>query len=830
MHNLLSDLKLAFRQLSKSPGFAATAVLMLAFGIGATTTIFSVVYGVLLRPLPFPHPDRLVVLGDHVSGTNWGLHDQGPVTPREVVTYARETTAFTGLGGYGMKTVELASGGEPAQVNAGRMTAGVFRALEVPPLMGRVFTAEEDAQKAPVAVLSYGTWKKRFNGNPQVVGSKILVDRQPYQVIGVMPRRFEFPVAAGRENRMDLWIPMSFTAIELSPDSYADWDFSMVGRLKPGVSIAQAQADAERVAGEINRTFPAQFANFRVNATLYPLDQITVEHTRPLLRMLLLAVTVVLLIACANLAGLLLVRAIRRQREIAVRLALGASGNALLRQAVLESTSLSVAGGLLGIGLAGLALALGKSFLPTTLPRMNDITLNWTVVIFALLLAVLTGLLCGLAPAFAALRTNVNASLKEGGRTGSTGSSQGRLRSMLVIAEIGVALILLTASGLLLRSFEKMDAVDLGFRPENVTTGGYSLPEKQYANQTLVDTFNRELLRRVRRLPGAEAVGWTSLLPATGSYGLEAFIADGYVDPRGSGHNVAAPVLVIGDYFRAMGIPLLRGRYFTDADNANGQLVVIVNHELAQRYWPGQDPIRKRMRLGTEAMNTPWMTVVGEIADAKLGAPDIDAREQYYEPLAQLEKDYGRYALANPRDGASGFIALRSALPPERMENALRTAARGLDPQLPLTDVRTMEDVVSTSEGPRRFNTMIISSFALAAMLLSVLGIYSVIAFSVASRVEEMAIRMALGARPAGIVRLVLRAGLKLALAGCVLGLAGAAAASGLLRSFLFGVSPFDPVVMAAAAALVFVLALLASALPARRAARVDPMKALRGM
>jgi len=497
---------------------------------------------------------------------------------------------------------------------------------------------------------------------------------------------------------------------------------------------------------------------------------------------------------------------------------------------VLESTSLSLCGGVLGVGFAALALALGKGLLPSTLPRMNDITLNWTVVIFALLLGMLTGLLCGLAPAFAALRTNVNASLKEGGRTGSSGTSQARLRSILVVAEIGVALVLLTASGLLLRSFEKMDAVDLGFRPENVTTGGYSLPEKQYVTQTQIDTFNHELLQRVRQLPGAEAVGWTSVLPATGWFGLETFIADGYVDPRGPNQEIAAPVLVAGDYFRAMGIPLLRGRYFTPADNANGQLVVIVNHELAERYWPGQDPIGKRLRLGTQSMNTPWMAVVGEIADAKLSAPDADARDQYYQPLAQLEKDYGPYALANPRDGNSGFIALRSALPPERMENALRATVRSIDPQLPLTQVQTMQDAVSESEAPRRFNTIIISSFALAAVLLSVLGIYSVIAFSVASRVEEMAIRMALGAQRGGIVRLVLRSGLKLAAVGCVLGLAGAAAASGLLRSFLFGVSPFDPLVMVLAAVLVFLLALLAAALPARRAAHVDPIKALRGM
>ena len=830
MHRFITDLKLALRQLRTSPGFAATAVLMLAFGIGATTTIFSVVYGVLLRPLPFPHPSRLVVLGDKVRGTNWGMVDQGPVTARDVVTYTRDTQAFASLGGYGEETLELAGAGEPARVNAGRMTAGVFQVLDVAPMLGRVFTAAEDTQKAPVAVLSYGSWKRRFGGRRNIVGATVELDRKPYQVIGVMPQNFEFPVEAGRENRMELWVPMSFTAEELSPESAANWYFDMVGRLKPGVTRAQAQDDAERVAQEINGNFPAHLANFHIDASVLSLEQVTVAHSRPLLRMLLLAVTVVLLIACANLAGLLLVRAIRRQREIAVRLALGASGRTLLRQAVLESTTLSLGGGVLGIGLAAVALHLGRGLLPATLPRMNDITLNWTVVVFAVLLAALTGLLCGLVPAFAALRTNVNASLKEGGRTGSTGTSQARLRSTLVVAEIAVALILLTASVLLLRSFARMDAVDVGFEPAHVTTGGYSLPLAQYTTQAQIDSFNHELLRRLGQLPGAQAAGWTNTLPASNYYSVEAIIADGYDDPRGPDHETAVPILVSGNYFRAMGVPLLRGRFFTPADNADGQLVTIVNHELAEEYWPGQDPIGKRLRPGTQAMTLPWLTVVGEIADTKMSAPDLDARGQFYEPVEQLEKALGTYASPTDRNGNNGFLVLRSALPPQQMESAVRATVHSLDPQLPLNDLQTMEDVLLASEGPRRFNTVIISSFAIAAVLLAVLGIYSVIAFSVASRVEEMAIRMALGAPRGGIVRLVLRSGLKLAAVGCVLGLGGAAATAGLLRSFLFGVSPFDPLAMAVAAGLIFALALLASALPARRAARVDPIRALRGM
>jgi predicted permease len=828
MHRILSDLKLVFRQLRKAPGFAATAVLMLAFGIGATTAIFSIVDGVLLRPLPFPNANRLVTLGDQLSGTDWGQHDSGPVTGPEVITYPRDTRSFEYLGGFGFSNFELSGIGQPAQINGSRMTPSVFSALGIAPLMGRTFTAQEDQQKEHVAVLSYATWKSRFNGDPHILGAKILLDRKPYLIIGVMPRSFEFPLNPGRLNRSELWVPMSFSPQEISPEAETSWYLGMVGRLKPGVTPAQAQSDAEGVAQQIMRNYPPESANFRIRPVVYPLQQITVLETRPLLRMLFLAVAVVLLIACANFAGLLLVRAIRRQRETAVRLAIGAPPLTLLLQTILESLVISITGGLLGVGLAALALAIGKNLLPETLPRMNEITLNWTVVAFALLLALVTGVLCGLAPGFAALRTNVNASMREGGRSGSAGGSHTRLRSTLVVTEIAIALILLTTSGLLLRSFSNMSAVDLGFRPDHVTTASYSLPQKQYSKQAQIDTFNRQLVQQLRQLPGVQSVGLTSTLPTTGD-GIEAFVVEGYVDPRGPDRIVASPSQVIGDYFKAIGIPLIRGRYFADSDNADNQLVVIVNHEFADHYWPHQDPLGKRMRVGTQKSGEPWMTVVGEVADAKLTSPDADASEQLYQPVAQLEKDAGPRALPTDLNGNGGYIVLRSALPPEQMENALRATVRSIDAQLPLNQVQTMDQVVSQSEAPRRFNTIIISSFALAAVLLAVLGIYSIIAFSVASRVQEMAIRMALGSQRSHIMRLILISGLKLAAIGCVLGLAGAATASSVLRSFLFHVSPFDPLVMILGAVVVFALALTASAVPARRAASVDPIQALRG-
>jgi putative ABC transport system permease protein len=374
-----------------------------------------------------------------------------------------------------------------------------------------------------------------------------------------------------------------------------------------------------------------------------------------------------------------------------------------------------------------------------------------------------------------------------------------------------------------------MRAVDLGYRPSHITTAAYSLPRRQYSTQAAVDAFNKELLHRLRQLPGAEAAGMTSLLPASGENSNETFVVDGYIPPAGAKMNLATPMIVMGDYFRGMGIPLLRGRYFTEADRPGAQLAVIVSRKFANHYWPGQNPLGKRIRIGTQEMATPWLTVIGEVADVKLGSPDSQTKEEFYQTVEQAEASIGSLATPSDLNGNGGHIVLRSALPPEHMENALRAVVRSLDPQLPLTEVQTREQAVSDTEAPRRFNTILITSFAFAAVLLAVLGIYSVIAFSVASRVQELAIRMALGSQRSGIMRLILISGSKLAVTGCVIGLAGAAVASGLLRSFLFGVSPFDVGVLILAAAAIFLLALAASAVPARRAAALDPMQALRG-
>jgi putative ABC transport system permease protein len=821
------DLRIAVRHLLKSPGFTATAVLMLALGIGATTAIFSIVEGVLLRPLPFPRSERLMQLADILQGADIGGNGEAGVTAPDIQAYTRGTHSFESLGGYQGTGFELSSIGEPAPVNATRLSGGVFPALQVSPLMGRYFTQQEDEQKGQVAVISYSLWQNRLHGDARVLGTKILLDRKPYEVIGVMPRNFEFPLAPGHLNNSELWVPMSFTAEELSPARASSWNFTMVGRLKPGITREQAESDAERVAQETMRNYPAAMASLHIRAVVRSLHEDTVAQARQLVRTLFVAILVVLLIACANLAGLLLVRAIRRRREIAMRLALGARAGVLLRQAILESLVLSVSGGVLGLALAVLALRVGVSWLPETLPRIHEIGLDWQVVLFAIVLAVLTGIVCGLAPAFAALRTSVNETLKEGGRTGTSGG-HARLRSALVVGEIAVALALLVASGLLLRSFEKMRAVDLGFRPDHVLTATYSLPQKQYATQAAVDEFNHELVRRLQQLPGIKSVGLTSFLPATGSNSNNAFIPEGYVPPPGADLNIATPAQVAGDYLQAMGIPLLAGRFFTPADTANAQLVAIVNHKLAEHYWPGSDPVGKRLRIGTQEMQTPWMTIVGEVADVKEASPDAATKEQYYQPVEQTEKTLGSLALPTDLQGNGGYVAIRTAIEPERVANVLRATVRSLDPQLPLDQVQSMERSVSNSEAPRRFNTALISAFAIAAVLLAALGIYSVIAFSAALRAQEMAIRIALGSQRSGILGLVFTSAAKLALVGCAIGLVGATAAARLLKSFLFGVSPFDPWCLTLATFFVLLLALGASLAPARRSASIEPMQALR--
>ena len=829
MSAFLREVRYAVRQLRRLPGFTLTAVLTLAFGIGATTAIFSIVEGVLLRPLPFVEPASLVTMGDKLEGVAYDEGEAPGVTAPGVVAYMRDTHAFSSVGGYQTVNYELSGLGEPSQINAARMTASMFTVLGVSPLMGRAFTRPEDESGQQVAVLSYQTWQDRYHGDPHILGQKVLLDRKPYEIIGVMPRSFEFPLTPGVLNRNELWVPASFTQTELA-EGVGAWNFELVGRLKPGVTPLQAQEDAGGAAQEIMRNFPPALSSRRIHPFAQRLDEVTVFQARPSVRMLFFAVTVVLFIACANLAGLLLVRVIRQRREISVRLALGASGGAILRQSLVETLLLSIAGGVLGLGLAFVALRVGVSFLPETLPRVSSISLDWQVAGFALVLAVLTGLLCGIVPAFAAARTSVNDALKEGGRTGSAGAGHGRLRSVLVVVELAVALVLLTASGLLLRSFEKMRSVDLGFHSDHTLTASYSLPKQQYSTQAAIDAFTSSLRLRLEQTPGVEAAGLTTLLPAASNEYRATFTPDGYIPPKGAGLNLAWVPQVTGNYFEAQGISVIRGRRFTATDDlAGAPLVAIVNRALAEKYWPGQDPIGKRLHRGpAQATKLPWQTVVGEIGDVKQLAADQPTGMQIYVPASQVRASAGSFVTASFVSGNRGSIVVRAQMAPEQMAGSLRAIVHSIDPQLPLTDVESMDRVVGEGQASRRFMTILISAFAGGALLLALLGIYSVIAFSAALRAHEMAIRLALGAQRASVMRLVLSSAAKLGLIGCGIGAVAAVFATRLLRSMLFQVDPVDPVVIAMAATAILLLTLSASVAPARRAASIEPVEALR--
>jgi predicted permease len=818
----IREIRLAFRRLRKAPGFALAVVLTLAVGTGATIAIFSLVEGILLRPLPFADPERLVLLGDHL-----GNGPNTPVTAREISEYSNETKVFSSMGGYIGASYELSGGALPEMIDGSRLTAGVFPTLGVEPMLGRVFTAQEENAHAPVAVISYAMWLNRYHRDAKVLGSTIALDRKAYSIIGVMPRSFAFPLQAGRLNQVQLWVPLSLTAVELSDSNAGMWGYHIVARLKDGVTPAQAASDADRVAKHIMRNFPAGMSALHIRGDVESVRENAVGDVRPLLRTLFLAVAVVLVIACANVSGLLLVRAIRRRREYAVRLALGASSGVILRESVFEGVLLSLMGGLLGLGLAAVAIRTALHLLPESMPRVDSISIDSGVALFALLISLATGVFCGAAPAFAALRTNVIDSLKQGSLTSSAGASHAWLRSTLVVGEIAITLLLLSAAGAFLASLEKMRAVDPGFRTDHVLTAGYQLPIREYPTSMSANVFSRALIERLAAKPAVVAVAVTSILPGSGGSAGSAFTLEG--EPVATWKlKFASFTTIQGDYFRAMNIRLLEGRTFNDGDRADTMPVVIVNQAMADHSWPGQSAIGKRMHAGNPKKQMPWATVVGVVANTKAGPRDEPDDDQWYIPDEQPATLMGTAGAAVLTRPAGGNIVLRSALPPEQMKQILSKTTAELDPLLALDSIQPMDDVVANVEAPRRFNTGIIGAFATGAVLLAITGIYAVMAFSVSLRTQEIAIRMALGAKRSGITRLVLLSATRLTLVGCGLGVLGSLAVSRLVSSFLFGVSATDPRIYIASVIVMTLIALLASALPAMRAASIDPVKALR--
>jgi putative ABC transport system permease protein len=819
MYGLANDLRLTFRRSRKNPAFTIAIVLTLALGIGATTAIFSLVEGVLLRPLPFNDPDRLVVLGEHLGGRP-GMS----VRATEIATYTDSTQAFSSLGGYITTSFELSGKQRPEEIDAARLNSAMFTTLGVQPVLGRVFTAADENSRQQLAVISYSLWTNRFHRDPNVIGARLVLDRKPYQVIGVMPRDFEFPLSLGTLSGTQVWVPLSLTPDELSDQNSGFFGYQMIARLKDGVSVQQGAEDADRVAHQIMSELPPTMSALKLKGDVEPLRENTIADVRPILRTLFMAAMIALLVACVNVSSLLLVRAIRERREYAVRVAIGASSNRIIREAAVEGMLFSILAGVLGLALAAVAIRTALHFLPASLPRINSVSINPVVAGFALLVAVATGVLCSLAPAFAALRINLIGTLKEGAQAG--GTSHTWLRSALVVAEVAIALVLLTVSGMFLRSLQKMLAVNPGFRADHALVADFQLPLQQYPTATSVNTFNRTVIDQLSSKPGVSAVAISNAVAVSQNFPLAAYTIEG-VSLEQWKLKFAAFTSVYGDYFDAMGIPLIDGRTFDLHDDASAPLVVIVNQSMARDCWPGQSPLGKRMHVGNPRKGYPWATVVGVVADTKIPR-DQPSNDQWYTPMKQPATLNGSGTPENLTGPSSGYITLRSALDPDHMIQTLRSTIAEIDPLLALQNVRPLDAAISEVESPRRFNTNLITAFAGGALLLAITGIYAVMAFSVSQRNREIAIRMTLGAQRTNIAQMVLVSGGKLALLGCALGVGASLAVSQLVASFLFGVSASDPFTYSAAVLIMLLLALLASAYPAIRAASTDPIKPLR--
>ncbi|HXM16277.1 MAG TPA: ABC transporter permease, partial [Candidatus Eremiobacteraceae bacterium] len=632
MFGLANDLRLTLRRFRKNPGFTLAIVLTLALGIGATTAIFSLVEGVLLRPLPFNDPDRLVVLGEHL-GNRPGMS----VRARDIATYSTAAQAFSSLGGYITASFEISGKQRPEEIDAARLNSATFTALGVQPVLGRVFTGDEENSRQQLALVSYSLWTNRFHRDPSVIGTSLVLDRKPYQVVGVMPRNFEFPLALGTLSGTQVWVPMSLTPDELSEQNSGFFGYQMIARLKDGVSVQQGAQDADRVAHQIMSELPPSMSALQLKGDAVPMRETVIADVRPILRTLFMAAMIALLVACVNVSGLLLVRAIRERREFAVRVAIGASSGRIIRESVVEGMLMSVLAGMLGLAFAAIAIRAALHYLPASIPRINSVSIDPMVAAFALLVGVATGVLCSLAPAFAALRTNLITTLKEGAQAGS--ASHTWLRSALVVAEVAIALVLLTVSGMFLRSLQKMLAVNPGFRADHALVAEYQLPLQQYPTTASVATFNRAVIDQLSSKPGVSAVAITNAVAVSDAVPQAAYTVEG-VSVEQWKLKFAAFTSVYGNYFDAMGIPLIDGRTFDLHDDANAPLVVIVNQSMARDCWPGQSPLGKRMHVGNPRKPLPWATVIGVVADTKIPR-DEPSNDQWYTPMDQPATLYG---------------------------------------------------------------------------------------------------------------------------------------------------------------------------------------------
>jgi putative ABC transport system permease protein len=801
MRTLIQDLRHGVRLLRRAPGFAALAVSALAIGIGANTAVFSVVNAVLLKRLPYEDPDRLALVWERNIPRN---RITNPVSPGNFLHWREMNHSFTDLAAVsGSFNFTLTGAGDPVEVPGQLVSGQFFSVLGVRPLLGRLLTIADDRPNNHVAVISERLWSRRFNRDPGVLERPVNFAGDPFTIAGILPAEFSY-----MDRTVDLWAPIGFRAETRTPRGRG---ISVLGRLKPGVTVSQAQQDLSGVHAELTRMFPAFNTGWTTNVV--PLKEQMTGEVKPALAVLLAAVALLLLTACANVANLLLARATSRQRELAVRAALGAGRGRIARQLLAESAVLAVVGGVAGLLLAWWALHILRTVVAQRLAvqRLDLAGIDGWVLVFTIGASLLSALLFGALPALAGAR-DLNAALKEGGRTGS-GARGGRARAAFVVVEIVLALVLLVGSGLLLRSFTRLVGVDPGFDPGHTLTMRLSLPGARYDDGRRMQ-FYRRLFDRIDAVPGVQSAGAVSFLPLTGLASATRIEIVGKPIPPLGQEPVADVRVVSHDYFRAMGVPLLKGRLFNDDDPADAQGRIVVNATLARQHWPGEDPIGKRISVSWGERKED--EVIGVVGDMRHAGLDAAARATTYWPYAR--NIYGSMSLA-----------IRAAGDGHALANSMIEVVRLEDSQLAVSDVRTMDEVVSVSVAQKRLLMLLVSIFAGAALILVAVGIYGVIAYNVTERTQEIGIRMALGAQRAAVLRMIVGQALLLAVAGVVLGSIGASLLTRLLTGFLFQVDPTDPLTFTAVAGLVLTVALAASSFPGLRATRVDPVVALRG-